>query len=120
MIALAASSDAGFAALGGILQLLFIANVAVEVVVSAAISRSVRVVLALLALNLVTFPAAIVAIGEGAHWIAAEVAVFVCEAIGLAWLTELSARRSALVAAAANGVTVALALGLTAFAERAF
>ncbi|MEC8494903.1 MAG: hypothetical protein VXZ39_08270, partial [Planctomycetota bacterium] len=60
---------------GGALTLLMLATLAVESVVSAGLTRSAEAALALGALNLVTFPAALIAVGAGADWYAAEAVV---------------------------------------------
>lgn len=107
-------AEAGLLAPGGALALLLCATLALEAAVSAALTRRRDVVLALAALNLVTFPATLLAVGAGADWAAAEAAVFAAETGGLAWLTGRPLGRSALVALAANGTTAMLGVALAA------
>ena len=114
MSSLAALAEPGSAAPGGAFALLLLATLVAESVVSAALTRSAGDVLALGALNLVTFPAALIAVGAGADWYAAEIAVVAVEAFGLAWLTGGPLGRSALVALAANGATALLGAALAA------
>lgn len=114
MSSLAALAETGITAPGGTLALLMLATLAVESVACALLTRSPGAVLVLGALNLVTFPAALIAVGAGADWYAAEIAVVAVEAVGLAWLTDGPLGRSALVALAANGATALLGVALAA------
>lgn len=114
MTPLIALAEAGLLAPGGTLALLLCATLALEAAVSAALTRRTDVVLALAALNLVTFPATLLAVGAGADWTAAEAVVVTVEAGGLAWVTGRPLRRSALVALAANGTTAILGVALAA------
>ena len=114
MTSLIALAEPGILTPGATLVLLLLATLAVEAAASAALTKSADVVLALTALNLVTFPATLLAVGAGADWYAAEAAVVTVEAGGLAWLTGRPLRYSALVALAANGTTAMLGAALAA------
>ncbi|MEE2939378.1 MAG: hypothetical protein VX460_03225 [Planctomycetota bacterium] len=107
-------AEPGPLAPGATLVLLLLATLAVEAAASAALTRSADVVLALAALNLVTFPATLLTVGAGADWYVAEAAVVAVEAVGLAWLTDRPLGRSALVALVANGATALLGAALAA------
>lgn len=69
-------------------------------------------VLAVLAVNLTSFPLALLAIGEGAPWLAVEGAVVALETVGLSLALGASARSAGLAALLANAVTASLAFAL--------